>query len=105
VIGLPPPDRDAARRGHAAGGWLGMLQAVVDELRARGEPCGWFIYHRMYAELGETDQLLECLGARVSGGGLFQWVLPVYDPYRDEPRFQALLEPMNVVGIPLTGPV
>ena len=53
----------------------------------------------IYAELGEQEALFDCLGTMVRGVMIeFLWTAPVFDPYRDDPRFEAALDRWNVVG-------
>ena len=51
----------------------------------------------MLADLGESDAIFECLeDARTDDGRVFPKVEPPFDPYRSDPRFQAILEGMGL---------
>ena len=76
---------------------MAMLRAVIESRQQRGEMCG-FDTVEMYAELGDADQLYECLQTRKLGITELLWMLPEYDRYRNDPQFQALLDRRNAVG-------
>jgi tetratricopeptide (TPR) repeat protein len=94
---LNPEDRAAARRGYAENDWMAMLRVVIESRQQRGEMCDRDTVE-MYAELGDADQLYECLQTRKLGITELLWMLPEYDRYRNDPQFQALLDRRNVVG-------
>ena len=96
--GLSEEDRTLARTGYTEGGWLEMFRVVTHSRQQRGEICGsgsaW-----LYAALGDADQMYECMDL-VSRGSIVDlfWTRAAFDPYRDDPRFDAQLDRWNIVG-------
>ncbi|MGB5301734.1 MAG: hypothetical protein WBP17_01145, partial [Gemmatimonadota bacterium] len=59
----------------------------------------------VYTALGETDLAMDLLVRKYEAGDDASMLIglavdPVFDPLRDEPRFQALLERMNLGDVP-----
>jgi hypothetical protein len=52
----------------------------------------------MLAFVGEADRMFECLeeGVRLKHPAFMIKVWPAFDPYRDDPRFTALLRRMGL---------
>jgi tetratricopeptide (TPR) repeat protein len=104
-----PPDLEPTlRRGFDEGGWAGMHRALAAERVARtGEPCPDLppplLEAHTYARAGEPDPMFACLEKLVGGSDLHPSGIrnlrhhPVWAPYRDDPRFTALLERLNLV--------
>ncbi len=62
----------------------------------------------MYAALGETDLAMDRLERNYESKTDPSLLIgiavdPAYDPLRDEPRFQALLERVNLADVPWPG--
>ncbi len=78
---------------------LAVLQAV--SRRRSGDTCGTnaSVAAAVYAQLGDADRLFVCLGREVRNR--HPWYLkvnPVFDPYRDDPRFPPLLHIAGLDG-------
>jgi hypothetical protein len=90
------------RQGFEAGGFRGAMRARHEWLVARSRaPCSddtsllWG--GDPLATLGEGDSVFECLEQAIDRGNLlYLRANPVYDPYRSDPRFAALLRRMNL---------
>jgi serine/threonine-protein kinase len=102
VRGLPPEIEAALRRGYDAGGYDGMVRVVV-ELRVAqsGRPCTSDPSYgaHLYALIGESDQMYACIDEALAQQGYWGLSLkahPDWDPYRDDPRFTALLRRMGL---------
>ncbi len=99
-----PPDlagREAAtRQGFEKGGFLGMVRAGVEwRVASGGDACitVWAEGACELALLGDADALFECLQKAIDQRDLvFLKANPLYDPYRADPRFAALLRRMNL---------
>jgi serine/threonine-protein kinase len=101
VHGLPAEIEDAIRRGYDAGGYEGMVRAAVAlNLAQDGNPCTVVpeLGAHWYALIGESDQMYECIDEAIAKGflSLYLKVHPNWDPYRDDPRFTALLRRMGL---------
>jgi TolB-like protein/Flp pilus assembly protein TadD len=97
--GAPAELAAAIRAGYQESGWLGLVRSLFDwRLAQSGKPCtnnpmsGAFLL----AHLGEAEQMLGCLGQAVERRNTFLKVFPSYAPYRDDPRFTALLRRMGL---------
>jgi TolB-like protein/Flp pilus assembly protein TadD len=90
------------RGGFEEGGWAGASRALVNELAARsGDPCTAMAGSGavMYANADEPDPMFRCLDEAISQRGyqdLYLGWRRAWDPYRDDPRFIALLRRMNL---------
>lgn len=88
----PRSEEKDLRNGFEKGGWMGLLRAAIDARVAPEEPCaeppvfGAYIY----AHLGESDLMLDCLDL-VRFTTVVAKLTPAFDPYREDPRFQALV--------------
>ncbi|MHC4505078.1 MAG: adenylate/guanylate cyclase domain-containing protein [Planctomycetota bacterium] len=99
------PSAEAGARWRTAfdeGGYLGVVRALVEERIAEsGRPCtsGPDLASYSLAIIGEADRMFECLeeGLRLKRPAHMIKVHPAFDPYRDDPRFSALLRRMNLV--------
>jgi hypothetical protein len=102
VRGLPPEIEAALRRSYDAGGYEGMVRAVIELTVAQsGRPCTVAPEYgaHLYAVVGEADQMYACIEealAERSALGLYLKVRPDWDPYRDDPRSIALLRRMGL---------
>jgi hypothetical protein len=103
--GLPPELAEyegALRRGFAVGGFQGMVRADVDwRVAQRGDPCineEGTDGHGALGIIGKADKMFECLERLIDGGDQapFLKTFSLYDPYRSDPRFTALLRRMNL---------
>ena len=81
-------------------------EAVLDDLLQRKEQLGLpYIVAQIYFQLGRIDKGFEWLDV---GYTRHDWTLgsivwdPGFDPVRDDPRFQELLEKMNLTGQPFS---
>jgi TolB-like protein/Flp pilus assembly protein TadD len=103
---LRRPDVDAElesalRRGFEEGGWAGLNRALISERAARsGDSCTPLppLGARHYAFAGQRDEMYRCLDRAVAERGNFLlWLWEKFwDPYRDEPRFQAILHRLRL---------
>jgi hypothetical protein len=100
VRGTPAEHAAAARTGHEQSGWPGQVRASLDWRVARsGKPCtdDPILGASDLAQVGETDRMFECLHEAVSRRGFLDLkVHPSFAPYRDDPRFTALLRRMGL---------
>jgi adenylate cyclase len=86
----------ALRRAFVEDGWAGMSRALASGVAARhGDPCTWHSGYgaQLYARAGERDEMYRCLERAIAERGnrmLYLW-REFWDPYRDDPRFQAIL--------------
>ena len=93
---------DAIGDAYERGGWHGAYREVLRHQQEIGEPCGHNgpLEAFMRLELDDRSGVMECLeaGYRENRLGAFQFfqVSPIWDPLRDEPRFQSLMEQMNL---------
>jgi TolB-like protein/class 3 adenylate cyclase/Flp pilus assembly protein TadD len=90
------------RSGFEEGGLAGATRALVTELAARsGETCtpNAAVGAILYANAAESDLMFQCLDEAIVQRGYTALRLGSrrsWDPYRDDPRFTALLERMNL---------
>ncbi len=105
VRDLPPDLADleaATRRGFEAAGFTGAVRARYEWLVAKsGEPCpgDWGLLDGAgaLAILGEADAMFACLAKAIERRDVvYLKADPVYEPYRSDPRFAALLRRMNL---------
>jgi adenylate cyclase len=106
LIRRDPASEPLLRHGFSADGHAGMLRAVIEQWSEAGTPCGrepsnldeLTFANEVYALAGEADAMFRCLDQTVDRFGrvplLAGW--PTFIPYRDDPRFTALLERMNL---------
>jgi adenylate cyclase len=85
------------REGFDQNGNRGVIAAVLESITARfGAPCALSASYtaRLYAQVGDRDRMFACLeqSLREHKAERFAKVHPIYDPYRDDPRFEAFLE-------------
>ena len=84
------------REAYARGGLESATAAYLEALVSRdGTPCTTTAHGgaRMLALMGDSDRMLACLDRSIEEH-FVDWlakVHPIYDPYRDDPRFQAHL--------------
>jgi hypothetical protein len=83
------------RLAYEGGGLTAAASAHLKVVVSRFGPCGvtpWWTA-RVNALVGEPDRMFACLdeGFREHEVERLVKVHPIYDPYRDDPRFQALL--------------
>jgi serine/threonine-protein kinase len=86
---------------YAGSGDMAQAEAIYDELvaRARDEFAPPATLAFVSAGLGRTDEAFEWLERAYEDRDAFLvWVklLPQYDPLRDDPRFDVLLEKMGL---------
>jgi TolB-like protein/class 3 adenylate cyclase/Flp pilus assembly protein TadD len=98
LIRFMPESEASLRRGFSAGGYAGALRTRIAEWTQSGTPCGAApsFGAEVYALIGEADSSYHCLNEAFDRTGRI-WLIrgnPVYAPYRDDPRFTALLERM-----------
>jgi tetratricopeptide (TPR) repeat protein len=91
------------RRGFADGGWEQVNRVFIEVLAAQtGDPCfapNPSIGAILYASAGDEDAMYLCLEQALplfGDWGLALKLNPVWDPYRDAPRFTAVLERTNL---------
>jgi len=95
-------DSVAARvfdEGYQADGYRGALVAVAREYAAREDPSKYWQVATLYTRAGEREGALEYLekSLEVRDPNLpYISVDRIFDDLRDEPRFQALFEPLNL---------
>ena len=81
-------------------GLPGAIRALLDFFAAvSDEPCtdDPYLAAIMLAGLGEGDAMFECLeDTRTDDSKVYPKVEPEFDPYRSDPRFQAILEGMGL---------
>jgi TolB-like protein/Tfp pilus assembly protein PilF len=95
LVAANPELQAATRRGFEDGGWEGMNRALTARLAAQtGSPCSRDVTvgAYLYAQSGDADRMFHCLDEALAQGRLLLGVRhPSLDPYRDDPRFEALL--------------
>jgi tetratricopeptide (TPR) repeat protein len=106
LIRRDPGSEPLLRRGFSAGGHAGMLRAVIEQWSEAGTPCGrdpgdlddLHFGAEVYALAGEADSMFRCLEHHFDRVGSIYLLAgnPVFAPYRDDPRFTALLERMGL---------
>jgi len=118
LLSMSATDREAIRHDREAGGDReALLRSMVDARRRAGLRCRGLII--LYAEIGDSERMYECLeeqsvvraclesmpaerANRCAGRPVELRVpaltAPSFDAYRNEPRFQAMLEANGVVG-------
>jgi TolB-like protein/cytochrome c-type biogenesis protein CcmH/NrfG len=104
IIQAAPSLEVAAAWRRAAGedGYSGMVRAALDyQISQTSRPCtnNPETAAEMLAVIGEPDRMFACLeeGVRLKSPTFGANVYPTFDPYRDDPRFTALLRRMNLV--------
>jgi hypothetical protein len=98
----PSPEVGAAwRRAFDEDGYAGVVRADLERQVAEGgRPCtnepSYAAF--MLAVVGEADRMFECLdeGVQLKRPNNVIKVWPGFDPYRDDPRFTALLRRMGL---------
>ena len=78
-----------------------MLRTLLNHQASQdGRTCGNDprVASRRLAVIGESDRMFECLneGVELKRPCFVVKVWPAFDPYRDDPRFTALLRRMNL---------
>ncbi len=90
--------RQAYRTAGAKGYWQKRLELTLENAKREHTPPDDFAL--LYARVGDEERMYECLqkayDERGKGMTLIK-VEPAFEPYRAEPRFQAL---MRRVGLP-----
>ncbi len=91
----------AIRRGFEEGGYAGMVRSDVEwHIANNREPCAeanGADGAGALALMGQADAMFECLQTAIDRrDAVFLKVNPLYDPYRSDPRFTALLRRMNL---------
>jgi adenylate cyclase len=96
-----PDAAEAWRATFAERGIVAVHRVLLDhQLAQSGRPCTndpeWA--SMMLAHVGDPDRMFACLdeGVRLKRPTPWVKVSPVFDPYRDDPRFTALLRRMNL---------
>jgi TolB-like protein/class 3 adenylate cyclase len=98
----PSQEASAAwRADYADAGLVTVLRAILKhQLAQSGRPCtnDPVSASMMLAHAGDPDRMFACLdeGVRRKRPTLWVKVSPVFEPYRDDPRFTALLRRMNL---------
>lgn len=96
VSGAAPHEIAEMKAAFAAGGWKGCAKRLLDRLLER-EKTGYVRHHDIatyYAMLGEKEQVIARLQRAVEDRNLYVVALkvnPVWDSYRADPRFVALV--------------
>jgi TolB-like protein/class 3 adenylate cyclase/Tfp pilus assembly protein PilF len=92
--------QEALQLAYEAGGSRAVvrksLELRIAETQTRcPTPLYWTV--RYFAELGEVDEMFECFQYAVDHGRILDPLAGLYfDPYRDDPRFTALLRQMGL---------
>ncbi len=79
-----------------------MQRAVLDRILARGElrcPEPRHAVMALSATFGDPDRMFDCLELFIDPTYTWTWA-PLFDPYRDDPRFHALLRKWNLEDAP-----
>ncbi len=100
---LPSEWEAPLRTGFDESGWRGWNLAIPGVFaNTWGSPCGGPHPRsgaRAYARAGEADAMFRCLDEEVAVFGDWRLGLevdPEWDAYRDDPRFTALLQRVNL---------
>jgi TolB-like protein/class 3 adenylate cyclase/Tfp pilus assembly protein PilF len=102
LAGWPREHHAALRKTYDAGGYEAVVRVTLEAAIARdGRACTAIpgVGAHAYGMIGETDKMFSCIEqarAEQSVFGLFLKASPTWDPYRDDPRFIALLKQMNL---------
>lgn len=92
------------RRAFDVGGWTALNGAMIAALETQtGKTCGTLpnLGALLYARAGDAERMYQCLDQAVTQKGnseLWLSVHPSWNPYREEPRFQALLRRVGLAG-------
>ena len=88
--------------GYENGGWEGMLRVALD-LRLGGSelrcPEPRIDVMNLSAILGDRDRMFDCLELFIDPTYTWTW-RSIFDPYREDPRFDALLRKWNLEDAP-----
>ena len=101
----PPEAEVALREAYKEAGWSGSVRALLDyELSRSNGICtdSLDLGAVYYALLGEADKMFACLDLwpRLGYGYLAVPQNVIWSPYRDDPRFHALLRKWNLEDAP-----
>jgi len=89
----PEGSRELLRKAYTEGGWSNLLRATETDGERRGARCNVFLL----AELHADTALFDCM-QHLKVGLFGYWVMPHFDPYRQDPRFLAILDAHHIVG-------
>lgn len=96
---------DALDTGFEAGGYERALLSVADVMVRRSEAgdedVSFWQIGTLYTRAASPDLALEYLGRAVAEGDTnspYLTVDPIFDPMRDDPRFQALIDQLRIPG-------
>jgi len=74
-------------------------EEIMEQIRERSARCSPFCFAVYYAARGERDKMFDCLGAALADRDfnlLFMDAEPYFQPFRSDPRYQALMKQMNL---------
>jgi TolB-like protein/Tfp pilus assembly protein PilF/predicted Ser/Thr protein kinase len=89
------------RRAYAERGLMGVAASYMESIAADYDlSCGFIPWYgaRVFAILGDAERMFACLDASMveHKAERLAKVHPVYDPYRGDPRFRAILERLGL---------
>ena len=101
LAAAPPPARAELESAYRAGGLNALLGGLLRLEQERSSlPCGSpaSLGASLHAQLGDAEGVFRCLQQAARNGELATMarVLPIYAPYRSDPRWAAYLEAMNL---------
>jgi len=95
---VPPAIHEVLESGWETGGLRGAMRAFADVSIDMGAACAPGNIE-LFADLGDEANMYACMTTTAQEGTeltWFEWTLPQFDAYRDDPRFRAALTARNV---------
>ncbi len=99
--GFPAEAQFRLGRGYEDEGWEGMLRVALDLRLSESElrcPKPRYEVMTLSAILGDRDRMFDCLES-LNDFLPYTWA-PIFNPYRGDPRFHALLRKWNLEDAP-----